>query len=244
MAGADAAARMDSARRLAHVIGTESMLQGVATPEADVDVSTLKHVRNDIGVLNERWVRKLRGGAPAELLDMYRAITAERRTALAGMPDDDWNEITATPAGPDTYGRFMRVRAFDCWMHENDIRDALDRPADDDPAGETGVAAGTRRDGGQHGVRRRKARGAPDGSRVALELTGPLQRTINVACRWPCAGGRGLRGRSRRRRSAGRVAVHPAGGRADNGCAASGRRSLRRRRGSRPRIVEHLNYVI
>ena len=37
------------------------MLQGVGTPEADVDVSTLKHVRNDIGVLNERWVRKLRG---------------------------------------------------------------------------------------------------------------------------------------------------------------------------------------
>ena len=46
---------------LAHVIGTESMLQGAATPEADVDMSTLKHVRNDIGVLNERWVRKLRG---------------------------------------------------------------------------------------------------------------------------------------------------------------------------------------
>ena len=41
---------------VAHVIGTESMLQGVATPETDVDVSTLKHVRNDIGVLNERWL--------------------------------------------------------------------------------------------------------------------------------------------------------------------------------------------
>ena len=54
---------------VAHVIGTESMLQGVGTPEADVDVSTLKHVRNDIGVLNERWVRKLRGLCPAELLD-------------------------------------------------------------------------------------------------------------------------------------------------------------------------------
>ena len=54
---------------VAHVIGTESMLQGAGTPEADVDVSTLKHVRNDIGVLNERWVRKLRGLSHAELLD-------------------------------------------------------------------------------------------------------------------------------------------------------------------------------
>ena len=48
----------------AHLIGTESMLQGVATPDADIDVSTLKHVRNDIGVMNERWVRKLRGVSP------------------------------------------------------------------------------------------------------------------------------------------------------------------------------------
>ena len=56
---------------VAHVIGTESMLQGVGTPEADVDVSTLKHVRNDIGVLNERWVRKLRGLTPAELLEDF-----------------------------------------------------------------------------------------------------------------------------------------------------------------------------
>ncbi len=46
---------------VAHLIGIESMLQGVDTPEADIDVSTLNHVRNDIGVMNERWVRKLRG---------------------------------------------------------------------------------------------------------------------------------------------------------------------------------------
>jgi uncharacterized protein (TIGR03083 family) len=163
---------------LAHVIGTESMLQGAATPEADVDVSTLKHVRNDIGVLNERWVRKLRGLRSGELLDMYRAITAERRSALAAMTDDVWNQITATPAGPDTYGRFMRVRAFDCWMHEHDIRDALDRPADD-PAGETSRLALDEM-AASMGFVVGKLGGAPEGSRVALELTGPLQRTINV----------------------------------------------------------------
>ena len=47
------------------------------------------------------------------------------------MSDDDWNQITATPAGPDTYGRFMRVRDFDCWMHLHDIRDAVAQPAAD-----------------------------------------------------------------------------------------------------------------
>jgi uncharacterized protein (TIGR03083 family) len=162
----------------AHVIGTESMLQGVATPDADIDISTLKHVRNDIGVLNERWVRKLRGMSAADMLEKFRATTAQRREALSGMTDDEWNQITATPAGPDTYGRFMRVRAFDCWMHEHDIRDALGRPADN-PAGETSRLALDEM-AASMGFVVGKLGGAPDGSRVAIELTGPLQRTINV----------------------------------------------------------------
>ncbi len=41
---------------VAHLVGTESMLQGVPTPKTDIDVSTLEHVRNDIGVMNEHWV--------------------------------------------------------------------------------------------------------------------------------------------------------------------------------------------
>jgi uncharacterized protein (TIGR03083 family) len=113
----------------AHMVGTESMLRGVPTPEADVDLSTLGHVRNGIGELNERWVRRLRIDSPHELLDKFRTTTAERRRELTDIGDAAWNEVTATPAGPDTYGRFMRVRIFDCWMHEHDIRDALDQPA-------------------------------------------------------------------------------------------------------------------
>jgi uncharacterized protein (TIGR03083 family) len=162
----------------AHLIGTESMLQGVATPDADIDVSTLKHVRNDVGVMNERWVRKLRGISADEMLDKFRATTAKRRKALSGMSDDDWNQITATPAGPDTYGRFMRVRAFDCWMHERDIRDALGRPADT-PAGESSRLALDEM-AASMGFVVGKLGGAPDGSRVAIELTGPLQRSIYV----------------------------------------------------------------
>jgi uncharacterized protein (TIGR03083 family) len=162
----------------AHVIGTESMLQGVDTPEADVDVSTLKHVRNGIGVMNERWVRKLRGVSATDMLEKFRATTAQRREALSAMGDADWNQITATPAGPDTYGRFMRVRVFDCWMHEHDIRDALDRPAEK-PTGETSRLALDEM-AASMGFVVGKLGGAPEGSRVAIELTGPLARTIYV----------------------------------------------------------------
>jgi uncharacterized protein (TIGR03083 family) len=163
----------------AHLIGTESMLQGAATPNADIDVSTLKHVRNDVGVMNERWVRKLRGVSPTELLDRFRATTAKRREELTALGDAEWNQITATPAGPDTYGRFMRVRDFDCWMHLHDIRDALDEPADN-PAGPAARLALDEM-ASSMGFVVGKLGGAPDGSRVAIELTGPLARTINVA---------------------------------------------------------------
>ena len=166
---------------VAHVVGTESMLQGIGTPEADIDVSALEHVRNDIGVLNECWVRKLRGLSHAELLEHFRATAAARREALTAMGEDQWHEMTATPAGPDSYGRFMRVRTFDCWMHEHDVRDAVGQPAGhsdfanadsrlalDEMAASMGFVVG-------------KLGKAPDGSRVRLELTGPLARTINVS---------------------------------------------------------------
>jgi uncharacterized protein (TIGR03083 family) len=162
----------------AHLIGTESMLQGVATPDADIDISTLKHVRNDVGAMNERWVRKLRGVSPAELLDRFRATTAQRREELTAIGEDAWNQVTVTPAGPDTYGRFMRVRDFDCWMHLHDIRDALAQPATD-----PGPAARLALDemAASMGFVVGKLGGAPDGSRVTIVLTGPFGRTINVA---------------------------------------------------------------
>jgi uncharacterized protein (TIGR03083 family) len=164
----------------AHLIGTESMLQGIATPDADIDVSTLKHVRNDIGVMNERWVRKLRGVSMTDMLEKFRATTANRREALTGMGDDDWNQITATPAGPDTYGRFMRVRDFDCWMHLHDIRDALDQPAAAADLGGPSSRLALDEMAASMGFVVGKLGGAPDGSRVAIELTGPLQRSIYV----------------------------------------------------------------
>jgi uncharacterized protein (TIGR03083 family) len=166
---------------ISHLIGVESMLQGVDTPEADIDVSTLEHVRNDIGMMNERWVRKLRELSTAELVETFRATTADRRKALSDLSNAQWNDLTITPAGPDSYGRFMRVRIFDCWMHEHDIRDAIGAPVSaselvgsagdlalDEMAASMGFVVG-------------KLGGAPDGSRVSFELTGPLGRTINVA---------------------------------------------------------------
>jgi uncharacterized protein (TIGR03083 family) len=165
---------------VAHVIGTESVLHGISTPEADIDVSTLSHVRNDVGVANECWVRHLSAESGADLHQRFRTLTADRRKRLTDMPVDDWNAVAPTPVGPDSFGRFMRVRVFDCWMHEHDIRDALHKPASD--AELTGPAPRLVLDemATTMGYVVGKLGKAPDGSRVAIELTGPLARTIRV----------------------------------------------------------------
>jgi uncharacterized protein (TIGR03083 family) len=166
---------------VAHVIGTESMLSGVATPEVDVDVSTLGHVRNGVGEMNECWVQHLRGETGTEVLKRFRDVTGARRSMLTNMIDPAWNALTMTPAGADSYGRFMRIRVFDCWMHEQDIRQALSRPPSDaeldGPAARLALDEMTASMGFAVG----KLGKAPDGARVVFELTGPLSRTIRVA---------------------------------------------------------------
>jgi uncharacterized protein (TIGR03083 family) len=164
---------------VAHIIGTELMLLGEPTP--DVDVSASEHVRNEIGALNEAWVRHLSGQSGAQLLQTFRTITDRRRAALAALTDEQWNAVGVTPAGADSYGRFMRIRVFDCWMHEQDIRDALALPATAEelagPAARIALDEIVASMGFVVGKRGR----APEGSRVEIELTGLLPRTIRVA---------------------------------------------------------------
>lgn len=166
---------------VAHVIGTESMLSGVATPELDVDVSTFGHVRNPIGALNECWVQHLRGETGDDVLARFRDVTAKRRATLTDMTDEVWNGVTATPAGPDTYGRFMRVRTFDCWMHQQDVRQALSQPPSDADLGDPASRLALDEIATSMGFVVGKLGKAPDGARVAFELTGPMARTIRVA---------------------------------------------------------------
>ena len=166
---------------VAHVIGTESMLLGIPIPESDVDVTTLDHVRNPIGEMNECWIRHLSGETGADVLDRFRSVTAERRGVLTAMSDDDWNAPTMTPAGPDSYGRFMRIRIFDCWMHEQDIREALSRPSSDAELDSPAARHALDEVAASMGFVVGKLGKAPDGARVELELTGPLSRTIRVA---------------------------------------------------------------
>jgi uncharacterized protein (TIGR03083 family) len=162
---------------VAHIVGTEMMLLGEPTPVVDVDRGPGSHVSNDIGGFNEVWVQALAQEAPGAVLDRFRDVTERRRVALRAITQGDWDGESFTPAGRDTYGRFMQIRVFDCWFHEQDIRSALDISG-----GAEGVATEVMLDelstalGFVVGKR-----AAATGTTVTIELTGPTLRTFHVA---------------------------------------------------------------
>ena len=161
---------------VSHVIGIESLLLG--RPDPDVSLpDDLPHVRNDFGRANEVWVESFRSWPPDEVLGELRAVVAERRAALATMDQADFDADALTPAGPDTYGRLIRIRVMDIWMHEQDIREAVGRPGHvDGPAAATALLETTLPLGYVVG----KRASAPAGSTVRFELTGPMARRVDI----------------------------------------------------------------
>ncbi|MEU4813450.1 maleylpyruvate isomerase family mycothiol-dependent enzyme [Nocardia fluminea] len=174
---------------VAHVIGTESWLLGETPPPHDplrpkTDVRTLPHVRNEVAVLNEIWVDRLRPLSGKRLLALFDETTERRRAALAAMDDDAWQASTVSPVGQVPYGRFMRVRLFDCWMHELDLADGIGRSVPEGGGRAEAAFAELTIGLGRAVVKGAKA---PDGSLITLDLTGPVTRQVHVAV----AGGRG-----------------------------------------------------
>ncbi len=153
----------------AHMLGTECMLEGEPAPAIDVDVSALDHVRNPIGNANEVWVEAHRGRSGPETLAAFNDITERRLATLRAMSAEAWDTEGFTPEGPGPYRKFMEIRVFDCWFHEQDIREALGRPGGlDGPVAD--LSAG-RIPASLPFIIGKRA-GAPDGSTVVIAVDG------------------------------------------------------------------------
>ncbi|HEX5944978.1 MAG TPA: maleylpyruvate isomerase family mycothiol-dependent enzyme [Acidimicrobiales bacterium] len=161
---------------VSHIIGTEAMMLGRPAPDVALP-DDLPHVHNDIGRFNEQWAEHYRARPPAEVLADLREVVAERRRALADTDQAAFDEESFTPAGPDTYGRMMRIRVMDIWLHDQDIRLAVGRPGH-----LTGPAPTAALDEIAHiiGYVVGKRAAVPAGRSVRFELTGPLSRRIDV----------------------------------------------------------------
>lgn len=158
-----------------HVIGTELMLLG--RPDDKVEVADADHVKNDIGSFNEVAIETRRGRTGQEVLAEFALVAGERKAALQAMSEADFDAESFTPAGQDTYGRFMQIRVFDCWIHEQDCRNPLGLPGHESgPAAEVMVDEMTTAMGFVVG----KKAGATEGQSVRIHLTGATERTIDV----------------------------------------------------------------
>ncbi len=158
---------------VAHMIGTERMLMGEQpTAPAEAGETTVPaHVRNDIGKANEQWIGTYRDWDGPKLLDEFRAVTARRLDQLRALTAEEWEREGFTPEGPGPYRQFMAIRVFDCWYHDQDIREALARPGlMEGPTAELSIRRIIER--GMPYVVGKKA-AAPQGSRVRFAVTAP-----------------------------------------------------------------------
>ncbi len=118
---------------------------------------------------NEACVSERRGHPGAAVLEEFRTVTAARLAALRAMLAADFAREWRTPIGPAPYRDFLQLRAFDCWVHEQDMRRAVGRPGHRD--GPVATRALQRMVAALPYVVGRKAR-APEGATVVFRLYG------------------------------------------------------------------------
>ena len=162
---------------LTHLTDLESMLIGLPRPDHAV-ADGLEHVKNDAGARNEVFVDARRTWAGADALAEFSQVSAERIAQLRGLTEADFGAASWTPMGPGTVRDLLPFRAFDSWVHEQDIRGALGRPG-----GLAGPAAEAAMDRivGTAGYVVGKKVAPPDGTVVVIEVTPPLARTAVIA---------------------------------------------------------------
>ena len=160
---------------LSHVAGSEASLLGEPAPA--VDISHLDHVKTPFQEMLELPVEAWRPRSGAEVRNWFDDVTGRRVAALRAMTPEEMGAPSWSPIGEVPYREFMRVRVFDCWMHEQDIRRVVGRPGHlAGPALEPVVE----RFRGALGVVVGKRAAAPDGTTVVIHATGPTEVKLGV----------------------------------------------------------------
>ena len=158
---------------LAHMIGTERMLQGL--PPADALAEPGAHVKNPIGQFNEAEIEARREHTGSEVLAEWNALAELRLATLRGADAAYFAKEMMTPTGPGTMADFLHIRVLDCWIHEQDMRRAVARP------GHLGGAAA------EHTIDRLlctipivvgKRAATPEGSAVIIDISGEVPRRV------------------------------------------------------------------
>src|ERR1700722_3525565 len=125
--------------QLSHLIGIERAIMGEPGPEWPGPLGG--HVKNDFAATNERFVAVRRALPGPTVRTEFVDVTTTRLAQLDGLSAAEWAALGWSPVGEVPRAEFMTVRVFDSWVHEQDVRLALDRP------GGSGNASSARRRG-------------------------------------------------------------------------------------------------
>lgn len=120
---------------VAHVADIEEFVGGTPRPTEQPDWDRLPHVRGPVGQFIELGVDLRRGRPQVDVVEELAAVIPLRRSQLDDVPAGA--EVTGLMGSPVPVERFLRVRIFDIWTHEQDIRWAVgdDGGWNSDPAG-------------------------------------------------------------------------------------------------------------
>ncbi len=154
--------------QLSHLIGIERAIMGEPVPEWNGPLG--EHVKNDFAATNERFVAVRRALPGPSVLAEFVEVTTTRLAQLDALTEEDWAAVGYSPMGEVPYAEFMTVRVFDSWVHEEDVRRALDRPGGDGNAASAISLAHIQR---AMPFVVAKLAGCADGTAVRFDVTGP-----------------------------------------------------------------------
>lgn len=163
--------------QLSHLVGLERVLMGGRHP--DHQPPDAAHIRDDVGRYMEVHVDIRRSVPAKEILGDFEAMIEERipqLRELAGAADPE-----APMAGPMGFeskaGSMLPIRVLDSWVHEQDIRHAVDKPGGYDSSAAQVVVE--RFIAGLGMIVGKRAQ-APEGAAVTFVIDGPIARTLTV----------------------------------------------------------------
>lgn len=165
-----------------HIAHLEGILAGAA--EETADVGEPDHVTGLMGLYTEIGVVNRRDAGPDAIINEIRSAATARHTALLADPPTDGSAKPDPIFGgvPWDWRTLLRNRPLDVWMHEQDVRRAVDRPGGMDSPAARHTAEYLAE---SLGYVLAKRLGAPAGTTAVLEMEGsaPFAYAVNDAGR-------------------------------------------------------------
>jgi uncharacterized protein (TIGR03083 family) len=163
---------------ISHLLGVALVMAGEPVPRHEG--AWPEYVHNPIGELNEAFVEANRSRPGLEVLDAFREASRRCLATLRALDDEGWARLGWSPEGERPFHRFQETRVLDGWIHFQDIRDALGEPSDDPGIG--GEVVLNRFEAALPYIIGKRV-GAPNGTLVRVNLTGPRGRSVAIAVR-------------------------------------------------------------